>query len=347
MSKVLTLYSNKGGVSKTTTTFNIAAFIAKEKNKKVLIIDADPQCNITELFFSSLPEDQTNPDFDLPGTSILEAFKPRFRGEASKVDITTLNLPSNTLYPNLYILKGDIEFSAQGEQYFASSIQQAVTNNVNEKNTYVAFRRLIEDLINQEKFDYVLIDVGPSSGAITRQAFLSCDFFVIPITPDRFSYKAISVLANLYKEWSNHDRLVMSTLSPFNINIGIKEPKFLGSINQNFKSFANKIKHSYARWTDKIKESLVENIMSNDAVPVASSISGLDEPFVAHIQDLGVIVPISQVLGKAIYDINQQDSKLATEDEQIYRGAVWTNWETRMGNYKSQIEHIYSLLEKA
>lgn len=51
MTKALTLYSNKGGVSKTTTTFNIAVYLANDLNKKVLIIDADPQCNITELFF--------------------------------------------------------------------------------------------------------------------------------------------------------------------------------------------------------------------------------------------------------------------------------------------------------
>ncbi|MDO9010799.1 MAG: ParA family protein [Gallionella sp.] len=53
--KVFALYNNKGGVSKTTTTFNLAAYLSEKKNLKILIIDADSQANITELFFASDP----------------------------------------------------------------------------------------------------------------------------------------------------------------------------------------------------------------------------------------------------------------------------------------------------
>ena len=67
MTKIITLYNNKGGVSKTTTIFNIAVKLSKN-NKKILIADCDPQCNITELFF--VPSDLLDSLERLPGTSI-------------------------------------------------------------------------------------------------------------------------------------------------------------------------------------------------------------------------------------------------------------------------------------
>ena len=74
MSKIVTFYNNKGGVSKTTTLFNLAVFLA-QSGKKVLIADCDPQCNVTELFFASSFYD--DPDKELPGTSIYEALRKR------------------------------------------------------------------------------------------------------------------------------------------------------------------------------------------------------------------------------------------------------------------------------
>ncbi len=45
----LAMFNNKGGVGKTTLTCNIASFLAKKENKRVLVIDCDPQCNATQL----------------------------------------------------------------------------------------------------------------------------------------------------------------------------------------------------------------------------------------------------------------------------------------------------------
>jgi len=76
MTKIVTLYNNKGGVSKTTTLFNLAVYLT-QNNKRVLIADCDPQCNVTELFFASM-ESTDDPSQELPGTSIYEAIRPRF-----------------------------------------------------------------------------------------------------------------------------------------------------------------------------------------------------------------------------------------------------------------------------
>jgi len=106
--QLITLYNNKGGVSKTTTLFNLAVYLSKE-GKKVLIADCDPQCNATELFFAS-DEDTYDPESDFPGTSIYEALRPRLEGDVKQVDVSLVKLASSVLYDNLFLLRGDLEF---------------------------------------------------------------------------------------------------------------------------------------------------------------------------------------------------------------------------------------------
>ncbi|WP_235669085.1 ParA family protein, partial [Pseudomonas amygdali] len=122
-------------------------------------MDADSQCNLTELFFANDAEYFDNPSKSLPGDSILDVFRPRLDGAAARIDVKTVNVAESNIYSNLFLIRGDIEFSAQAEPYFGTSINQAITTNVNEKNTYISFRRLIKDIGSELNLDYILIDL--------------------------------------------------------------------------------------------------------------------------------------------------------------------------------------------
>ena len=60
--KSIAIFNNKGGVGKTTLLANLASFLGLVKNRKVLIVDADPQCNITQLLFSDEEVDRLYSD---------------------------------------------------------------------------------------------------------------------------------------------------------------------------------------------------------------------------------------------------------------------------------------------
>lgn len=341
MTHVFSLYNNKGGVAKTTTLFNLAVYAA-QVGKRVLLVDCDPQCNCTELFFCS-SEAVDDPDNKLPGTSIYEALRPRFEGDAARVDVSKVELAASPLYENLYLLRGDINFS-RAEQYFASAIAQAVTESIHDKNTYTVMSRLFRDLGVKHNFDLILCDVGPSAGSITRLVILACDGIFVPTAPDRFSFQAIQGMGAIFSDWLTRHRAILNTFEPFGLVAPKGEPLFFGSIINNYKiQRAGKKKGSYLKWEQLIRQAISANLLDGKGIKPARS--GLhSDPFVASIRDVGPMAPVAQMVGKAIFDIAQQDTELASSDGDYYRGAVWTDWVQRMAEYKAEIARIYQAI---
>lgn len=337
MTKIVTLYNNKGGVSKTTTLFNLAAFLSIDK-KKVLLVDCDPQCNITELFFAS-SEEMSDPNVDLPGTSIYEALLPRFKGQQGSICPDSVELCEHPLYSNLFLFRGDLEFT-RAETYFGTAWNQAVTENIHEKNTYVVFEKLMRSLGEKNAFDYILCDVGPSTGAITRTVILACDELIVPLVPDRFCYQAVRLLGSVINEWSKRHKQICETLIPFGIEPFAGNPKLAGTVVQNFKVHTGaKAKQSYVQWQEKISAEIETSLVGvNGIMPK----DGFDphKPYVASIRDVAALAPVSQIFGRAIFDIQQVHTKEASTDGNMYYGTVWGPWVKRMSDYRNEIEKI-------
>jgi cellulose biosynthesis protein BcsQ len=335
MLKTIALYNNKGGVSKTTTTFNLAIYLSKIKKKKILIIDADAQSNISELFFASDANFWDSVSETLPGDSIYDAMKPRLEGSASRVDVSKIKLCANKRYENLFLLRGDIRFSALAEGYYSSAVEQAITSNINQKNTYLSFRRMVRDFLAHHSFDNILFDLGPSTGAISRLALLACDGYFVPVTPDRFSALAVRSLPQVLKEWFSHDKLVLSTLPPYGMESDYTLPVFCGAISQQFQIHRGKIKKSYDRWNERIRDQLSEGFSDISALPKSVHLQG--NPVVAEVENLGPVAPLAQMLGKAIFDISQEDTKHASSSGQMFYGAVFEPWKEKIKNYETEI----------
>lgn len=340
MAQLITLYNNKGGVSKTTTLFNLGVYLAGT-GKKVLIADCDPQCNATELFFASSIYD--DPDEELPGTSIYEALSPRFGGEVARIDANAVVLVQSQIYPSLYLLRGDLEF-AGAERYFANAINQAITENIHEKNTYLSLSRLLRGLVLAHKFDYVLCDVGPSAGAITQMVVLACDAFLLPLIPDRFSNQAVRVLGRVVSEWVKRHAEIAQTFLPFKMHVFKGNPVFLGAIIQNFKVHSGSSpKASYERWQRKLSSTVKKAILDNPEISKTPHLS-TKNVFIASIKDVGPLAPTAQLVGRAIFDIQQQDTERASSTGYKYYGVIWENWVERMKDYEVEIAKIASVL---
>lgn len=337
MGKIVALYNNKGGVSKTTTTFNLAVHLT-QSGKHVLLADCDPQCNMTELFFAANTS-VDDPDTELPGTSIYEAMLPRFRGQLAEIDQSTVSLPEHVRYKGLFLLKGDIEFS-RAETYFGTAWNQAVTENIHEKNTYVSLEKLLRSLVISRQYDYVLCDVGPSTGAITRTVILACNEVIIPLVPDRFCYQAVKLLGKVIGEWMERHKIIADTLAPFGIESFEGKPLLAGTVLQNFKVHAGaRAKESYIKWQERIQLEIQNSLVSKSGM-IAKDNFDPSHPFTAAIKDVAVLAPIAQLFGRAIFDIEQEHTKEASTDGRMYYGSVWDPWVIRMNEYKKQISNL-------
>src|ERR1700733_10256583 len=112
MTKIISLFNHKGGVSKTTTTFHLGWKMAS-LGKKVLIVDADPQCNLTGLTLGLEDYNSLFAFYDSKkNTDIFNSLAPVFALESEGATSgQTRTSATPTTNPNLFILAGNIRFS--------------------------------------------------------------------------------------------------------------------------------------------------------------------------------------------------------------------------------------------
>lgn len=157
----------KGGVAKTTTVVNMAAILARRYGKRILVTDADSQCNTTE-FFGGDPTDSTLAD-------ILRA-----KTDSVKIGIQSIQ---RTAYPGIDLLPGD-------PSLMDLDLTKVETNGVRP----MVFRELTRYLQKEDAYDCCLVDCPPAFNAASAAALIAADDVIIPIKLDAFSLRGMTCL---------------------------------------------------------------------------------------------------------------------------------------------------------
>lgn len=157
MGKIITLMTQKGGVGKTTTT-NCLAACYNRKGYKVLVVDMDPQGNLS--FSLGINTEVCATIYDV----LKGDLKPRFAIQRTQIaDI----IPSNILLSGL-----ELEFTGDEREF--------------------ALKRAIDEISHM--YDYIFVDSPPGLGILTVNSLTAADYVIIPMLPDIFSLQGVSLV---------------------------------------------------------------------------------------------------------------------------------------------------------
>jgi cellulose biosynthesis protein BcsQ len=309
---IVSLFNHKGGVSKTTTTFNLGWALA-DQGLKVMIVDGDPQCNLTGtvLGFSDV-EDFENFYKTDPSSNISAGLVPVLQGFNKPLEPITLTL---TPHENLFLLAGNIELARSETQIaVALSTSAAIPALQNIPGSIGAFLRIVAEHNNM---DIILVDMSPAVGALNQCFLMASDFFIVPTSPDYYCNQAITSLATVIPEWNAsiaqfRSKALVYPLPP-------NPPKFCGIISQRYRPRSGAPAKSFQQWIDKIKDTvdreLVPALGGCDMVISEADFrkSGApDGPYnLANIPDFNSLIAQSQKFNRPVFALSDNEIEQA------------------------------------
>lgn len=334
--KTITIFNHKGGVSKTTTTFHLGWKLG-QLGKKVLLVDADPQCNLTGLMLGEKFDDYySGPQSK---NNIMDGVKPTFDGRPIPIKVVEcVQSPDNK---NVYLLPGHMDLSQ-----FEPTLGLALNSNnavVTLQNLPGSFYSLIELCAQQYDIDYVLIDMNPGLSSINQSLFMSSDGFIVPMNPDPFSLMALKTLTKVlprWKKWAENSRGLFDEAT---YRLPNCEMQFLGAIMQRFnlrkslpaKAFQVKIDEIQ----DYISSSLVPTLQkSNMVVNIPQDVAKRykKDYTIAEISDFGSLIQRSMQYSVPVFALNDKQMENT--------GVVLNTMKKRQQQFDQQYSNMAQIL---
>ncbi|ADM98730.1 ParA family protein [Dickeya dadantii] len=221
-------FNNKGGVGKTTLAANLASELSLNHSARVLVVDADPQCNLTQYCLSDDEFLDTYSSGEAVDT-IYDIIHPISQGKGYLNELPTRKAKNF----GFDIIVGDPRIALK-EDLLAQDWRDAKSGGVRGLKTTFVF----EDLLSKTKdYDLVFFDVGPSLGAINRAILIAADGFVVPMAIDIFSLWALRNIGTALRIWNKELKMGLSMAEDPKEFIDYKQSslKFIGYVTQQHK----------------------------------------------------------------------------------------------------------------
>lgn len=312
--RTLALFNNKGGVGKTTLTFNLAAMFAQQ-GRRVALIDYDPQCNLTAL---ALSETDLEAVWDSPGPGATVATTLE-RVRTGKGDLYPPNL--REIADDLYLLPGDLRLS-RFESRLAREWSQILAEDAESAiHVTTSLARLADRVAEVSRAELVMFDVGPSLGALNRAVLLATDAVVIPMAPDLFSLRGLQNVGEALMEWREEwttarikilQRAKRTKETPPPLPEHAMAP--LGYVVQQHLAYGDNPLRSDSRWLGQIPASFARDVRE-----AASTLTDVhqDPSCLGFLRHFASLVPLAQAAHKPLFELRHADGVLGSHFQTV------------------------------
>lgn len=309
-SPVLTFFNNKGGVGKTSLIYHLAWMFASLR-KRIVIIDLDPQANLTAAF---LDEDKIEAIWNQQGSgsTIYQCVKP-LTGVGDIVEPILQNIATD-----LYLLPGDVNLSG-----YEDALSAEWPNSMGDNNLYrpmrilSSFWQVMQLAAQKVQADIILVDIGPNLGAINRSVLVATDYVTIPLGADLFSLQGLKNLGPTLRGWKN---LWLKRLDNWNASAEKSDfPNFMlpqgkmqpiGYLCQQHGVRLDRPVKAYDKWVQRIPEVYRESVLNE---PATKKIRQEEDPYcLATIKHYRSLIPMAQERRKPIFNLTSADGAIGS-----------------------------------
>jgi cellulose biosynthesis protein BcsQ len=336
MPKRIAMFNHKGGVSKTTTTFHLGWMLAS-KGHRVVLVDADPQCNLSGLILGFHGETEFESFYQAEkARNIRAGLAPAFESQPRAIEAVECVHVSGC--DGLVLLPGHIRLS---EYEVTLGIAQELSGSIQTlQNLPGSISYLLNVTAEKYSADIVLVDMNPSLSSINQNLLMTSDFFVVPTSPDYFSVMAIESLTAViprWQEWSVRAKQ-NSALKGAAYPYPGSTPKLLGTIIQKYRPRKGAPTVGFQKWIDLINDKVSKQLVTA-LEPLKMTLSPsrygkvpdlLPNYCLAQIADFNTLITRSQDFKTPVF---------ALTDDQL--GHVGTVLESDQGK-RTEFEEVFS-----
>lgn len=298
---IITFFNHKGGVGKTTLLYHLA-WKFTDHGKKVLMVDADSQCNLSTL---SLGEDEFAEHYEKYPTDNLKAgLSPAFESRPKLIE--TIYCPTVGNNANLFLLPGSFEITE-----YETQLSVAINFNttfLTMANLPGSFYKLVSVCAERYKVDYVFIDLNPGLSAINQTLLFSSNYFILPCGVDYFSKQAVKSLSNVLPAWANWSIKAKVHFKDSVYPLPEFQTKFIGYTVNNFnvksKRPALAVQGVIDELDEEIKGVLIPKLKQTDIIKENRQ----GKYLLANIKSFNTLQQISHRASKPVFNLTAVDT---------------------------------------
>lgn len=303
--KTIAFFNNKGGVGKTSLVYHLA-WMCADHGISTLAVDLDPQANLTAMFLEEQRLESLWPDDDHPET-VYGSIRPILRGIG---DIANPHVEAITT--NLGLIPGDLGLS-RFEDKLSDAWPRCHNRDESAFRTMTAFHRLIQAGAG-DRFELVLIDVGPNLGAINRAALIAADQVCIPLAADLFSLQGLKNLGPTLRDWGAiWSDLLAKAPADLSVPKGSMQPS--GYIIMQHGLFGSRPVLAYKRWMDRIPTVYREAVL--DEPPKRSIPVDGDPHCLALLKHYRSLMQMAMTARKPMFFLKSADGAIGAHGEAV------------------------------